>query len=245
MTSPLPLVSVVESEETLRESVCRAIRLDGCRADAFADGGAAWDSFGRALPDLAIVDTAIRGEPDALTLCRRLRERSATLPLIVVLAREEELEPVLDQGLEADDYLSRPFSLQELLLRVKVLLRRASLTGAETLAWEDRPLTLGPLTVDPLRLRAGWSGSDLALTATEFFLLHSLVRRAGVVKTRDQLMQDAFPGRSGGDRGVDSHIERMRRKFERLEPHFDALEGVHGAGYRYRAGPSKRGSGVI
>ena len=237
MTAPRRLISVVEGEETLRESICRAIRLEGNAANAYGDGTAAWESFGRGLPDLVVYDVATKGfEPGEF--CRRLREQSEKLPIIVVLPREDDLDAVLGQGLGADDYLCKPFSLRELMPRITVLLRRAGLKGNETLAWEDRPLTLGPLTVDPIRLSAHWNKRDLSLTVTEFFLLHSLVRRAGVAKTRDQLLQDAFPGRSGNETTVNNHVARLKRRFEALDPAFDAIEGVHGAGYRYRSGPS-------
>jgi DNA-binding response OmpR family regulator len=238
MTAPRRLVSVVESEETLRESICRAIRLEGNAANAYGDGAAAWESFGRGLPDLVVFDVATRGfEPGEF--CRRLRERSQTLPIVIVLRREDDLDGALAQDFGADDYLCKPFSLRELMPRITVLLRRAGLTGGETLAWEDRPLTLGPLTVDPIRLSAHWNKRDLSLTVTEFFLL---VRRAGVAKTRDQLLQDAFPGRSGNETTVNNHMARLRRRFEAIDPGFDAIEGVHGAGYRYRSGPSGKRS---
>jgi two-component system response regulator ChvI len=241
MTSPLRLVSVVENEETLRESVCRAIRLEDVRAEGYGDGSQAWEAFARVPPDLAILDTGVGGL-DSSEITRRLRERSPKLPIVIIVAREDELDAVLASNPAADDYLSKPFSLKELLARVKLLLRRAALTGKEALNWEDRPLTLGPLTVDPLWLTVRWGERPVPLTVTEFLLLHSLVRRAGVVKTRDQLMQDAFPGRSAGDGAVDAHVARLRRKFEQLEPAFDAIEGVHGAGYRYRSGPSVKRS---
>ena len=233
---PLRLVSVVETDDTLRESVCRALRLDDLRAEGFATGLAAWESFERTPPALAVIDLATI--PDAAGLCARLRSRSPSTPIIAITGHDEDIDAAAASNPGADDYIPKPFSLKELLARVKVLLRRASLTGHEQLAWEDRPLTLGPLTVDPLRLSAQWGGRDLSLTVTEFFILHSLVGRAGVVKTRDQLLQDAFPGRSGAEGVVEAQIARIRRKFESLEPDFDAIEGVHGAGYRYRSGPS-------
>ena len=122
------------------------------------------------------------------------------------------------------------------MVRIMVLLRRAGLTGGETLAWEDRPVTLGPLTLDPLRLTARWNDTDVGLSVTEFFVMQALARRAGVVKTRDQLMQDTFPGRtSSADGIIDRVITRLQQKFEAVEPGFDNLEGVHGAGFRYRA----------
>jgi DNA-binding response OmpR family regulator len=240
MGAPTRLVAVVEREDTLRESICRALGVEGFGAQGYADGAAAADAFTRpALPDLAIlgVDVPSTG---GLELCRLLREREPALPVIMVTEREEQLDEPAIVSSGADDHLPKPFSIKELMARVTVLLRRASLTGAETLAWEDRPLTLGPLTVDPLRLSAHWSGKPLHLTVTEFFILHALVRRAGIVKTRDQLLREAYPGRASAERIVENHIRRIRQKFETLDRAFDALEGVHGAGYRYRAGAGPR-----
>ena len=234
MPDPSRLVAVVDENETLRESICRAIRVENHRAAAYGDGAAARDAFERALPDCVVLSMGI-GAEEATALFRRLRQRAPALPVIVVVKNEAEMDAVLAQDLGADDYVAKPFSIKELWPRLKVLIRRAGLTGAEPLAWEDRPLTIGPLTVDPLRLSARWNDKVVPLTVTEFFVLHALVGRVGVVKTRDQLLQDAFPGRSAGDGSIDRTIKRIQEKFDVLEPGFDNLEGVHGAGYRYRA----------
>jgi DNA-binding response OmpR family regulator len=239
MASPSRIVGVVEKEDTLRESIHRALGAEGLRAQAFADGAAAAEAFRGKAPDLAILgsDAPTTGGFD---LCRQLRARVPSLPIIVVTPRAEEIDQALANELRADDYLSKPFSIRELMVRVTALLRRAALTGNEPLAWEDRPLALGPLTADPLRLTAHWGGRDVGLTVTEFFILRALVSRAGVVKTRDQLTQEAYPAHGSGDRAIDGHIVRIRQKFEAVEPGFDAIEGVHGAGYRYRSGASSK-----
>ena len=235
MPAPSRQVSVVDEDETLREAVCRAIRVESHRAVAFGDGASAWDAFAKVAPDCAVISMNVTGV-DGAELCRRLRERSATVPIIAVVRRENDMERVLALNLGADDYLAKPFSIKELMPRLLGLIRRAGLTGSETLAWEDRPITLGPLTVDPLRLSARWNDTDAGLTVTEFLVLQSLVRRAGVVKTRDQLLQDAFPGRSSSLEGlVEAIVARIQQKFDKVEAGFDNVEGVHGAGFRYRA----------
>jgi two-component system response regulator ChvI len=232
---PGPLVTVVEDEETIREAVCFALRREGYQPEGFADGAAAWEAFVRALPDLAILDIGLP-RLDGLELCRRLRARSEALPIIFVTSREDEFDRVLGLELGADDYLCKPFSMRELLARVKVLLRRAAVTASTVRSADDPVLTVGELTLDPLRLAAAWCGADVALTVTEFLLLQALARRPGVVKTREQLMEEAYPDRvSVSDRTIDSHIKRIRRKFQAVNASFDALEAVYGAGYRYRA----------
>jgi two-component system response regulator ChvI len=238
MTIPTRCITVVEDEETIREAICFALRREGHRADAHADGAAAWEALSAQLPDLVILDIGLP-RMDGLELCRRLRTRSESVPIIFVTSREEEFDRVLGLEIGADDYLCKPFSMRELMARVKVLLRRASLAGSTDVQDADRPVAEGDLLLDPLRLTATWKGSPIPLTVTEFLLLQALARRPGVVKTRDQLMDAAYPDRvSVSDRTIDSHIKRIRRKFQAADPSFDAIAGVYGAGYRYVASQS-------
>ncbi len=232
--STAKLITVVEDEETIREAICFALRRAGHRAEGYDDGAAAWETMASSLPDLAILDIGLP-RMDGLELCRRLRGRSESLPIIFVTSREDEFDRVLGLEIGADDYLCKPFSMRELMARVKVLLRRAALTGSgANSADADRPFVEGDLTLDPLRLTAWWKGLPLQLTVTEFLLLQALARRPGVVKTREQLMDAAYPDRvSVSDRTIDSHVKRIRRKFQTSDPRFDAIEGVYGAGYRY------------
>jgi two-component system, OmpR family, response regulator ChvI len=228
------LVTVVEDEDGIREAVCVALRREGHRTESFDDGERAWEAFDRALPDLVILDIGLP-RLDGLELCRRLRSKSEALPIVFLTSREEEFDRVLGLEIGADDYISKPFSMRELMTRVKVLFRRASLIEGAGRAADDRPQTVGDLTFDPLRLTVEWKTKNVPLTVTEFLLVQSLLRRPGVIKTRDQLMEDAYPDRvSVSDRTIDSHIKRIRRKFELIDPGFDRIEGVYGAGYRYR-----------
>jgi two-component system response regulator ChvI len=228
------LVTVVEDEETIREAIRCALDREGYRTEAFDDGQTAWEAFERALPDLAVLDIGIP-RLDGLDLCRRLRARSDALPIIFVTSREEEFDRVLGLEIGADDYLCKPFSMRELMARVKVLLRRATAADAPVRSHEDQPVICGPLAIDPLRLAVVWDGRQVLLTVTEILLLQGLVRRPGIVKTREQLMLDAYPDRvSVSDRTIDSHVKRIRRKFQAVDPAFDHIEGVYGAGYRYR-----------
>jgi len=228
------LISVVEDEDTIREMVCLALGKEGYRTEGFADGMHAWDAFARALPDLVVLDIGLP-RLDGLEICRRLRTRSASLPIIFVTSREEEFDRVLGLEIGADDYLCKPFSMRELMARVKVLLRRVTFADADARAAEDQPVVCGRLSIDPLRLAVAWDGRPVLLTVTEILLLLGLVRRPGIVKTREQLMLDAYPDRvSVSDRTIDSHVKRIRRKIQAVDSAFDGIEGVYGAGYRYR-----------
>ena len=225
-------VAVVEDEETIREGICLALRREGHESEGFDDGVSAWETMSASLPDLAILDIGLP-RMDGLELCRRLRARSDVLPIIFVTSREEEFDRVLGLEIGADDYLCKPFSMRELMARVKVLLRRAN-HAAVTRGEEETTLTAGGLTLDPLRLTVAWRNAPVALTVTEFLLVQALARRPGVVKTREQLMEAAYPDRvSVSDRTIDSHVKRIRRKFAAVDPSFAQIEGVYGAGYRY------------
>jgi two-component system, OmpR family, response regulator ChvI len=237
MAEPLPaLVAVVEDEDTLREAVGLSLRREGHRVELHADGASAWRAFEATLPQLAVLDI---GVPlvDGLDLCRRLRARSEVLPIIFVTSREEEFDRVLGLELGADDYLCKPFSMRELMARVKALLRRASMAARpDDAGGATDVLRVGPLELDGERLMASWQGAPANLTVTEFLLLQALARRPGVVRSRDQLMDAAYPDRvSVSDRTIDSHIKRIRRKFAQIDAAFDGIEAVYGAGYRYRA----------
>lgn len=229
-------VGMVEDEDGIRESVCFALERDGHVASGYNDGRLAWERFDERLPDLVILDIGLPGM-DGLELCRRLRARSDSLPIIFLTSREEEFDRVLGLEIGADDYLCKPFSVRELLARVRALLRRASLAPAPDAATAAEVAT-GPLRLDADRYTATWHGRSVRLTVTEFLLLEALARRPGHVRTRDHLLTSAYPhDTSASDRTIDSHVKRLRRKFQEVDPAFDALEAVYRAGYRLRIDP--------
>jgi two-component system response regulator ChvI len=235
MTTPAPggLIALVDDEESLRETVGFALRREGYRVESFADGLAAWQSFERSLPDLAILDVTMP-RMDGLELCRRLRALSERLPILFLTSRDEEFDRVLGLELGADDYLCKPFSMRELAARVKVLLRRAA-HRLEPPGGEERVLEAGPLRLDLPRYQAFWNGVPLPLTVTEFTLLHALARRPGHVKSRAQLLEEGYPHDAyASDRTIDSHVKRLRKKIAEADPSFDPIETVYGLGYRFR-----------
>ena len=229
-----PLVAIVDDEEHLRATVSKALRREGYRTRLYADGLQAWEELEGSLPDLLILDI-IMPRMDGLELCRRVRGLSTELPVMFLTSRDEEFDRVLGLELGADDYLCKPFSLRELVARVKVLLRRAGLhpLGREPPAAD--PVSAGLLTLDARRFTAAWDGHPVRLTVTEFRILVSLVGQPGFVRSREQLLADAFPQDSFmSDRTVDCHIKRISKKLAEAAPGFDGIETLYGLGYRWR-----------
>ena len=229
------VVAVVDDEDNIRDTVGFALRREGYPVELYATGLEAWRAFQQKLPGLVILDITMP-EMDGLELCRKVRAASETTPIIFLTSRDEELDRVLGLEIGADDYLCKPFSMRELLARVKVLFRRAAIDqNAAPRPAADAPLRLGDLELDLQRYSVRWKGTPISLTVTEFMMLHALVRYPGHVKTRKQLHQDGYPHDAYvSDRTIDSHIKRVRRKFEEADPNFDRVETVYGLGYRWK-----------
>jgi two-component system response regulator ChvI len=227
------LIAVVEDEQNIRDNVAFALEREGYRVETHADGAAAWEAFQQELPELVILDI-IMPRMDGLELCRRLRTVSENIPIIFLTSRDEEFDRVLGLELGADDYLCKPFSMRELLARVKVLFRRVAL-GREAVSGPDEELLrIGKLELDLRRYTARWAEKTVPLTVTEFMILHALAKRPGHVKTREQLMNEGYPHDTFvSDRTIDSHIKRIRKKFVAMDSDFDGVETVYGLGYRY------------
>jgi DNA-binding response OmpR family regulator len=229
-----PTVAVVDDEDNIRETLAFALRRDGYPVELYAHGLEAWTAFQRKLPGLVVLDI-LMPEMDGLELCRRIRSLSESVPIIFLTSRDDEIDRVLGLEIGADDYLCKPFSMRELLARVKVLFRRAALDQNTTRPNDNAPLRLGDLELDLQRYTMRWKGAPVSLTVTEFMMLHALVRHPGHVKTRKQLHQDGYPHDAYvSDRTIDSHIKRLRRKFEEVDPEFERIETVYGLGYRYK-----------
>jgi two-component system response regulator ChvI len=231
-----PLVAIVDDEEHLRATVSKALRREGYRTRLYADGAEAWQDIAGSLPDLLILDI-IMPRMDGLELCRRVRGLSPELPVMFLTSRDEEFDRVLGLELGADDYLCKPFSLRELVARVKVLFRRAGVRSVGREPPAADPVSSGLLSLDARRFTAAWDGHPVRLTVTEFRILASLVRQPGFVRSREQLLAEAFPQDSYmSDRTVDCHIKRIRRKLAEAAPGFDGIETLYGLGYRWREG---------
>jgi two-component system OmpR family response regulator len=230
-------IGIVEDEAAIRANFAAALERLGYRVLGYASRTEAQRAFERELPDLVLIDVGLGEEPEGgFELCRWLRMRSSVLPIMFVSARDADLDVVSGLRLGADDYLSKDASLAQLAARVSSLLRRVE--ALRRSAREDEAIELWPLRLEPERMRVTWRGVEVPLTVTEFWMVHALLRTPGAVRGREQLAAEAHVAADAS--AITSHVKRIRKKFLAVDPDFDALETVHGAGYRWRAGDAGR-----
>ncbi len=223
-------IAIVEDETAIRENYSEVFKRQGYEVLAFAERRKATEVLRERLPDIAILDIGLGDEVEGgYDLCRELRALSGTLPIIFLTARDSDLDTICGLRLGADDYLSKDISLPHLLARVAALLRRVDALRSP----DDQvnSFSRGHLFLDPDRMKVKWRDQLLALTVTEFWIVHSLVRFPGHVKSRDQLMSDASV--VVDDSTITSHIKRIRRKFQDIDSDFDCIETVYAMGYRW------------
>ena len=227
-------IALVDDDRNILTSVSIALQAEGFLTRVYADGEAALKALIDNPPDLAVLDVKMP-RMDGLELLRRLRAQRQT-PVIFLTSKDDELDEAMGLAMGADDYIAKPFSQRLLIARIRAILRRteASSVPREGEAAPAPVLERGRLTMDPARHRTLWAGEPVTLTVTEFLILETLAQRPGIVKTRNQLMDAAYQDDIYvDDRTIDSHIKRVRRKFRAVDPQFDAIETLYGAGYRF------------
>ena len=221
----MPKILVVDDDDHIRQVVEYALKKEAYSVVCAHDAVSAMTAFDAHAPDLVLLDIIMPGM-DGLELSRMLRSRR-NVPIIFISSKDEEIDRVVGLEVGGDDYVTKPFSVRELLARVRAVLRRSAnrANGGEV------ALARGDLELDLEGCRARVCGEEVLLTATEFRLLQVLAGVPGKVFTRDELMTRAMGEEAViSDRTIDSHIKRVRRKFEPAG--VDPVETVHGFGYR-------------
>jgi len=223
-------ILVVEDEGDLREVLAYNLTREGYRVSTSAGGTRALELVRRERPDLVVLDLMLP-DLDGLEICRRIRKEAeiASTPILILTAKSEESDVILGLGVGADDYVTKPFRVRELVARVKAVLRRASGAPAES---GERPLRFGTIEIDPSKHDVRIDQERVHFTATEFRLLYFLASRPGRVFERDVLLRRVL----GDDalrveRNIDVHVRSIRKK---LGEHRGILETVRGVGYRFR-----------
>ncbi len=225
-------IAIVEDEPSIRANYAEALGRYGYEVQTYANRATASAAFALRLPDLVMIDIGLQDEPEGgFELCRELRAKSQSLPIIFLTARDSDFDIISGLRLGADDYLTKDISLQHLLARIVSLFRRAEALSLPP--GKDALLEHGPLALDAERMMASWNDQPVALTVTEFWIVHTLARYPGHVKNRDQLMSAAQV--VVDEATVTSHIKRIRKKFIAVDAEFDAVDTVHGVGYRWKA----------
>jgi two-component system, OmpR family, response regulator len=223
-------IVIVEDEAAIRDNYAAAFEREGYSVRSYANRAQAMAACSARLPDLAVIDISLEDEPEGgFELCRELRARSAELPIIFLTARDSELDAVSGLRLGADDFLTKDLSLAHLVARVNALFRRV-----EALRRPNEPgeiVRRGALTLDTERMQAQWDGKVVLLSLTEFWIVHALARHPGHVRNRQQLMDAANVVLD--DNTITSHVKRIRRKFQAVDPKFDAVQTAYGMGYRW------------
>lgn len=227
-----PVVLVVEDEPEIATQIARRLQAEGWTAHTVADGLAGVEAAVSVRPDLVVLDVMLPGI-DGLEVCRRIQAQGAaegrTVPPVLMLtARDDETDLLVGLGVGADDYMTKPFSMRELLARLKVLLRRVERARAGSTSGDaEPPLVLGDLTIDRAARRVFRGEVEAHLTPTEFDLLVCLATTPRTVLSRERLLADVWDwADASGTRTVDSHIKALRRK---LGP--ELIRTVHGVGY--------------
>ena len=227
-------ILVVDDEPDLRKLLDFNLRALGFETLLAANGREALEAVASKAPDLVVLDLML---PDiqGTEVCRCLKMNPSTqeIPVLILTARGDEIDRVVGFEIGAEDYVVKPFSVRELVLRIKAILKRAAKPTRETMAEED--LIFGPLRIDRTRHRAWFEGQEVTLTALEFNLLTTFMAKPGCVQTRERLLDDVW-GVGGGvtTRTVDTHVKRLR---EKLGSAARFLETVRGVGYRFAETP--------
>ncbi|MEV7521964.1 response regulator transcription factor [Streptomyces sp. NPDC091371] len=228
--SPAGRVLVVDDDPTVAEVVTGYLERAGYTVEHAADGLTALAVAQRTWPDLVVLDLMLPGL-DGLEVCRRLRAL-APVPVVMLTARGDEDDRIAGLELGADDYVTKPFSPRELVLRVESVLRRGRALPAATPAGQ-RTLNGGGLTLDPGPRRASKHGRELALTLREFDLLAHFLRHPGLALGREQLMRDVWGWDFGDLSTVTVHVRRLRAKVEEDPAAPRLIQTVWGVGYRF------------
>jgi DNA-binding response OmpR family regulator len=224
-------VLVVEDEPAIAQAIARRFSAEGWAVEAVGDGLAGVAAAARLQPDVVVLDVMLPGI-DGLEVCRRI-QADRPVPVLMLTARDDETDMLIGLGVGADDYMTKPFSMRELVARTKALLRRteraARAAEMAQAAQPDPPVEIGDVVIDRAQRRVQRAGAEVHLTPTEFDLLLTLAGSPRTVLTRERLLAEVWDWvDASGTRTVDSHVKALRRK---LGP--DLIRTVHGVGYAF------------
>lgn len=225
-----PTVLIVEDEESFIEALQIGLRREGFRVEVARDGAEALEQFDLVRPDLVLLDVMLP-KVSGIDVCRQLRKRTQT-PIIMVTAKGAEIDTVVGLEVGADDYVTKPYRLRELVARMRAVLRRVSVDSAGEL--DHDAIAVGDVALDPEQHQVVVRGESLSLPLKEFELLHLLLANVGRVLTRDTLIDRVWGSDYVGDtKTLDVHIKRLRSKIESDPSNPTRIVTIRGLGYKY------------
>jgi len=230
-------VAIVEDDFDQRENYADALSQSGYEVATYSNRQDALIGMQKDMPDLAILDIMLEHEMDGgFDLCRDLRALSPTLPIIFLTARDTDIDRVSGLRLDAWDYLTKPLNMQFLSVRINSLFRIVdSLAKGSSVENDSDVLVIDALTIDEDSMSIKWQGQELSLTLTEFWLIESMARHPGHVKTYENMMQ--ITRQSYVERNtINGYIRRIRNKFKEIDPEFKNIQTVFGVGYKWNTG---------
>ncbi|MEM7360762.1 MAG: response regulator [Pseudomonadota bacterium] len=232
-------VAIVEDDFDQRENYADALKQSGYEVATYSNRRDAYAGMQKDMPDLAILDIMLENEMDGgFDLCRDLRALSPTLPIIFLTARDTDIDRVSGLRLDAWDYLTKPLNMQFLSVRINSLFRIVDSLGQSANDEEESDLlVVNELSIDEDSMSIRWQGKELSLTLTEFWLIESMARHPGHVKTYENMMQ--ITRQSYVERNtINGYIRRIRNKFKEIDPDFKHIQTVFGVGYKWNPGES-------
>ena len=228
-------VFLIDDDKNILASISMLLENEGYKVSTFSDGESGLKAILENSPDIAVVDIKMP-RLDGIELLKKLR-RTSNMPVIFLTSKDTEIDELLGLKIGADDYITKPFSQNILMERIRILIKRTELKNIKKKDNIDDKNSIkeGNIFLDTEKYMCKWKNKTVNLTVTEFLLIKSLVKNAGAVKSRDQLIVSAFgeDKENIDDRSIDHHFKRIRKKFKSADNDFNSIVTIYGGGYKF------------
>ena len=228
-------VFLIDDDKNILTSISMLLENEGYKVSTFSDGESGLKAILENSPDIAVVDIKMP-RLDGIELLKKLR-RTSNMPVIFLTSKDTEIDELLGLKIGADDYITKPFSQNVLMERIRILIKRTELKNIKKKDNIDDKNSIkeGNIFLDTEKYMCKWKNKTVNLTVTEFLLIKSLVKNAGAVKSRDQLIVSAFGENKENidDRSIDHHFKRIRKKFKIADNNFNSIVTIYGGGYKF------------
>ena len=228
-------VFLIDDDKNILTSISMLLENEGYKVSTFSDGESGLKAILENSPDIAVVDIKMP-RLDGIELLKKLR-RTSNMPVIFLTSKDTEIDELLGLKVGADDYITKPFSQNILMERIRILIKRTELKNIKKKdnIYDKNSIKEGNIFLDTEKYMCKWKNKTVNLTVTEFLLIKSLVKNIGAVKSRDQLIVSAFgeDKENIDDRSIDHHFKRIRKKFKNADNDFNSIVTIYGGGYKF------------